>query len=206
MNVGGRQLSRRSHGQSLIETALVLPLLIMLVLNVVNLGYFFLVVINLAGAARTAALYSIEGTYTPYWLGEPSSGGGTPTTAQGTVAYTAYQDMTGALWNPTGAQVQVCTQMNVNTSGSGVNGSGNAQLANCETCTSSGCSGPFAGSPQPSPDPEAPSFVLNQVDIQYSFNTLFPGTIFNIPLQASAMCNGGSCVFNQRARLRSMGP
>jgi hypothetical protein len=206
MNVSGPQLSRRSRGQSLIETALVLPLLIMLVLNVVNLGYFFLVVINLAGAARTAALYSIEGTYSPYGLGEPSSGGGSPTTTQGTVAYTAYQDMTGALWNPTGAQVQVCTQMNVNSSGLGVNGSGGGQLANCETCTSAGCSNPSAGSPQPNADPEAPDFVLNQVDIQYSFNTLFPGVIFNIPLQASAMCNSGSCTFTQRARMRSMGP
>ncbi len=35
--------SRSTRGQSLVETALMLPLLILVVLNVVNLGYFFLV-------------------------------------------------------------------------------------------------------------------------------------------------------------------
>lgn len=203
------KLLRPSSGQSLVETALVLPLLVMLTLNVVNLGYFFLIITNLTGAARTATMYSIEGSYTPYGLGEPTSGGSNPTTAQGTVAYTAYQDMTGALWNPSGAQVQVCSQMNVDpTTGSGVNGSGANQLANCETCTSSGCSAPVAGgSPAPPSDPEAPSFVLNEIDIQYQFHTLFQGTIFNIPLQAAALCNTGSlCTFTRRARMRSMGP
>ena len=202
------KLKRNSRGQSLVETALILPLLILLVLNVVNFGYFFLVILNLTGAARSATLYSIEGSYTPYALQEPGSGGGTPTTTTGTVTYTAFQDLTGAVWNPTGSSVQVCTQMNVNAgTGLGVNGSGAAQIANCETCTSSGCGSAGAGTlSTPSADPEAPSFVLNQVDIRYRFSTLFPGRIFNIPLQASAMCNSGTCTFTRRARMRSMGP
>jgi Flp pilus assembly protein TadG len=206
MDLRRPKLLRDTRGQSLIETALTLPLLMLLVLNVVNLGYFFLIVINLTAAARTATLYSIEGTYTPYGLGEPTSGGASPLSNFGTVAYTAYQDMSGALWNPTGATVQVCTQMNISTAtNTGVSGSGTSQIANCETCTSGGCS---AGSAlaTPNADPEAPDFVLNQVDIRYNFNTLFPGTIFNLPLQASAMCNGGSCTFSRRARMRSMGP
>ena len=37
---------KNSRGQSLVETALMLPLLILLVLNVVNLGYFFLPLIR----------------------------------------------------------------------------------------------------------------------------------------------------------------
>ena len=200
------RLLSESRGQSLVETAIALPLLALLVLNVVNLGYFFLVMINLTGAARSAALYSIEGTYTPYAQQQPSSGGNNPTTAQGTVAYTAYQDLTGAVWNPTVAQVQVCTQSNVNGFGFGVNGFGAGQRANCETCASSGCTKPGGGNPQPSADPEAPDFVLNEIDIQYKFNTLVPGTIFNLPLQASPMCNAGSCTFTRLARMRSMGP
>ncbi len=207
----GKRSRRNSRGQSLVETALILPLLLLIVCNVVNLGYFFLVIVNLTGASRSATLYSIEGSYTPYALQEPSSGTATSTitTTPGTVAYDVYQDLTGAVWNPTGVTVQVCTQVNVNSStGMGTNTQGSQQLANCDSCTSSGCSAAngYAGSPAPSADPEQPSFVLNQVDIIYNFSTLIPGTIFNIPLQASAMCNSGSCTFTRHARMRSMGP
>lgn len=202
---------RGERGQSLVETILVVPVLLLLVCNVVNLGYFFLVVVNLTGASRSAALYSIEGSYTPYALSEPTSGTGssTITTTPGTVAYTAYQDLTGAVWNPTGATVQVCTQMNIDsTTGVGVNTQGGKQLANCDSCTSSGCSASnsYKGSPAPSADPEAPSFVLNEIDINYTFTTLIPGTIFNLPLNASPMCSGGTCTFTRSTRMRSMGP
>jgi Flp pilus assembly protein TadG len=209
MNLRTPKSTRKSRGQSLVETALMLPLLLLIVCNVVNLGYFFLVIVNLTGASRSSALYSIEGSYTPYAQQEAPSGTGAATilTTPGTVAYTVYQDLNGAVWNPTGSTVRVCTQMNINAgTGSGVNGAGAAQVANCETCTSSGCGAAGAGSPAPSADPEAPSFVLNQVDIIYNFSTLIPGTIFNIPLQASAMCNAGTCQFTRSARMRSMGP
>lgn len=217
MNVTRTELARNSWGQSLVETALMLPLLILIVLNVVNLAYFFLVTLNLTGAARTSTTYSIEGSYTPYALQEPQSGGSAPTTTPGTVAYTAYEDLIGALWNPSNSNnsIQVCTQMNTNSStGSGVNGTGSSQVANCVACNNGGCSAAngYAGSPAPAADPEAPSFVLNQVDFTYCFQTLVPGAIFNIPLQASALCNSGSvcgagsCQFTRRARMRSMGP
>ena len=196
---------RSTHGQSLVETALMLPLLIMLVLNVVNFGYFLLVIVNLTGAARSTTLYSIEGSSTPAASALPGSGGASPTTSLLSVTYLAYQDMTGGLWNPTGASVQVCSPINTNGSGSGVNGSGTTQNANCETCTSSGCGTAGTGSPAPSTDPEAPSFVLNEVDITYSFSALIPGKIFNIPLQAfSGICSSNSCSFTRRARMRAM--
>lgn len=206
---------KRSRGQSLVETALMVPLLIMIVLNVVNLAYFFLVIINLTGASRSSALYSIEGSYTPYALQEAPAGtssGSTILTTPGTVAYTVYKDLTGALGTPTGASVQVCSQMNVNSStGSGVNGSGSSQASNCVVCdTTSGCvaANSYLGNPAPSIDPEAPNFVANQVDITYNFNTLFTGRIFNLPMQAfSGICNSsGNCSFTRRARMRSMGP
>lgn len=210
-----------SRGQSLIEAVLILPLLLLLVCNVVNLGYFFLIVVNLTGASRSSTLYSIEGSYSPYALQEPASGtssGSNLTTTSGTVSYAALQDMTGAVWNPTGTigssgnvvtSIQVCTQMNVN-NGSGVNGSGSSQVSNCETCdTSNGCSLTNKNgilSPALTADPEAPDFVLNQVAIQYTFSTLIPGTIFNLPLKASPFCNGGTCTFTRKALMRSMGP
>src|SRR5437667_578620 len=112
--------SRTSRGQSLVETAIMLPLLVMLVLNVVNFGYFFLVIINLTGAARTATLYAIEGGSTPAASELPSSGDGSNTLS---VTYLAFQDMTGALWNPTGASVRVCSPVNIS-AGSGVKNPG----------------------------------------------------------------------------------
>jgi hypothetical protein len=208
MNLRVSKSKLNSRGQSLVETALMLPLLIMVVLNVVNLGYFFLVAVNLTGAARTATMYSVEGSSTPAAAQLPSSGGASPNTNLLSVTYLAFQDMTGALWNPTGASLQVCSPINVNPgTGSGVNVQGGQQLSNCETCTTAGgcvAASAYSGNPVPSADPEQPTFVLNQVDITYTFNTLIPGRLFNIPLQASAMCNSGNCVFKRRARMRAM--
>ncbi len=186
---------KNSRGQSLVETALILPLLIMITLNVVNLGYFFLVAVNLTGAARTASLYAIEGGATPAAGNLASSGGSTPTTNTDSVTYLVYQDLAGALANSTGVTVQVCSQANLDSSGAGTNtNTGGLLRTNCETCTSSGCtplnnaaaSSSYSGSPVPSLDPEAPDFVL-------------------IPLRASGMCNsGGTCAFFRHAEMRAM--
>jgi Flp pilus assembly protein TadG len=193
--------TQNSRGQSLVETAIMLPLLVMIVLNVVNFGYFFLVLVNLTGAARTATLYAIEGSSTPAGAQLPGSGPGTTTQS---VTYLAFQDMTGALANPTGASVQVCSPININ-AGSGVNNAGTAsQRAHCETCTNLSCGTAGGGSPTPDADPGAPGFILNQVRITYTFRTLIPGTIFNIPLRAAALCQSGSCTFTRQAEMRSM--
>src|SRR5260370_25785485 len=136
MNLRRPESRRSSRGQSLIETALMLPLLLLIVCNVVNLGYFFLIIVNLTGASRSATLYSIEGSYTPYAKQEAASGTSSSSilTTPGTVAYTVYQDLNGAVLNPTGATVRVCTQMNINSgTGSCVNCIGAAQVANGET-------------------------------------------------------------------------
>ena len=194
-----------SRGQSLVETALMLPLLLLVVFNVVNLGYFFLVLLNLTGASRTSTEYAIMGASTPAQTTLPSPGPGsancTPTTNL-TVAYVVQQDMCGALWNPTGSTV---TSVQVCTSGIGVNGSGATQKSNCQTCSGNSCQSVVTTPPATlGPDPEAPNFVLNQVEITYTFNTLIPGKIFNIPLQASSMCSSGTCTFIRRANMRAM--
>src|SRR6266481_4932341 len=102
MNLRKSKSMKGNRGQSLVETALMLPLLMLLVLNVVNLAYFFLVVVNLQGAARTSTLYSIEGSYTPYASQEASSGSTNCSTSPNTVACLVLQDLTGAVWNPNG--------------------------------------------------------------------------------------------------------
>jgi hypothetical protein len=183
-----------------------LPLILMLVLNVVNLGYFFLVTVHLAGSSRTSTLYVIEGGASPFGGAIPSSGGSSPTTTKNSVTYLAFQDLTGSVWNPTGASVQVCSQANVNSSGSGTNTAGGALRTNCEACTSSGCGTAGNGSPVPSADPEAPLYVTNRVDIQYTFPPLIRGAIFNIPLRAfTGICGAsGNCTFNRHVEMRAM--
>jgi Flp pilus assembly protein TadG len=199
---------RSSGGQSLVETVLMMPLMLLIVLNVINLAYFFLVVTNLTGAARTSTLYSIEGSYTPYALSQPASGSSNCSTAPNTVACLVFQDLTGAVWNPTNTNnsIRVCSNSNINSSGQGVNGTGSSQVSNCQTCTSTGCTATAVGSPAPAADPESPNFVANEVTIGYQFNTLIPGTIFNAALQSIPGCSGSTCTFTRKATMRSMGP
>src|SRR5215470_4391796 len=207
--MGTSNLRTNSRGQSLVETALMLPLLLFLVLNAVNFGYFFLMTINLTGASRTGGIYAIMGSSTPAASALPASG---PSTNLLSVTYLTQQDLTGAISNPTSASIQVCSPINTNGSGSGVNGSGTSQKSNCMTCTGTSCGAVGTGSPQPDTDPENTAtttpFVLNRVDINYTFTPIIPGTPFNIPLLASPICSssGGNvtCTFHRMVEMRSM--
>lgn len=203
MRIGKHMNLRSSRGQSLIETALVVPLLMLIVLNVVNFAYFFWVTLNLTAASRTATLYSIMGTATPAAKQLPPSG--SPTSVS-SVSYLTVQDMTGALAGPSTASIQVCSPINLNGLNSGVNSPGTtSQTSNCVVCTGSSCGSVNTGSPVPSADPEAPTFVLNRVDVVYTFQPLIPGTPFNLALRAAAMCNTtGTCIFARHAEMRSM--
>jgi Flp pilus assembly protein TadG len=198
-----------NRGQSLVETALMLPFLLFLVLNAVNFGYFFLMMINLTGASRTAGIYTVMGSSTPVASALPPSG---PSTNLLSVTYLTQQDLTGAVGNPTSPAVQVCSPININGSGSGVNGSGTSQKSNCMTCTGTSCAAVGTGSPAPDTDPENTAtttpFVLSRVDINYTFTPLIPGSVFNIPLLAAPICtsSGGNvtCTFHRMVEMRSM--
>jgi hypothetical protein len=207
MNLARSKSMRSSRGQSLVETALMMPLMIMLLLNIINLAHFFLMAINLTGSARTGALYSILGSATPYASQLPTDAS---SSANQTVANVAWGDMK-ALWGQPGSWVpanvtlQVCSPvLGINQTGTGTT----SQVPKCDQCTSTGCSSVTGSSISPglNPDPEAPTFVLNQVSVTYQFNPLIPGQIFNIPLQAfSGICNaGGSCTFTRYAQMRAM--
>ena len=196
-----------SRGQSLVETALILPLLLMVVFNVINLAYFFLMAINLTGTSRTATLYSIMGSATPSASQLPPPGG---TSNVLSVSYVAWGDMS-TMWGqaggtfPSSATLQICTPiLGIATTGSGTT----SQKANCQSCTSSGCAAVTGASISPplNADPEAPNFVLNQVSVTYQFNAIIPGKIFNIPLRAfSGICNSsGTCTFTRLAEMRAM--
>ena len=205
MNIRKTALRRKQAGQSLVETVLMLPLLLLVLLNAVNFAYFYLVTLNLTAASRTGSLYAMVGSATPAGTALPPAAG----TSSLTASYLTYQDMTGALNAPGNATIQVCS------AGLGVSGSGSSQTALCETCTSStfgsatACGAAGAGSPTPDSDPEAPTFVLNRVDVIYSFSPIIPGTPFGLALLPLSACtaSGGTvtCTFHRQLSMRAMG-
>jgi Flp pilus assembly protein TadG len=195
-----RKTARSDSGQSLVEIALMLPILLILVLNAINFGYFLYVVLNLSTAPRSAVEYSIIGSSAPGGTGLPPAAG----TGTNTASTLTYLDMLGALNASTGISVQVCSKA------LGTSGSGTAQISKCETCSSStSCSStPGAGTPAPDSDPEASTFVLNRVDVQYTFRLLIPGTPFGAVLLPSSACSasGGNvnCTINRHVSMRAM--
>jgi hypothetical protein len=182
-----------SSGQALLETALMLPTLLMLVFNAVNFGYFFLVALNLGVAPRSGVLYSIAGSATPGTLVLPNAG---PASGLSSMSYLTYQDL-GSLSSSSNAPVQVCSEA------VGLSNQGGAnQAAQCRTFGNS-----FAF-PAPTSDPESPLFVLHQVDVAYTFGPIIPGTPFGIALLPASACTSSkgsvSCTIHRMVAMRAM--
>ncbi len=99
---------RDASGQALVETVLLMPLLLGVLLNAINFAFFFLMALNLTSSARSSGIYSIMGGATPASPALPLPG---PTTSTTSVWYVVQQDLTGAVYSPstsnTGAQI--CT-------------------------------------------------------------------------------------------------
>jgi hypothetical protein len=190
-----RKLSRirDSRGQSLVETALMIPLLLVLILNAVNFGYFLIVTLNLTSAARSGIEYAIQGSSTPTNSSLPGSGS---TSNPGAVSLLIYKELTGSLNAPSGVQVKVCSlSLGSNSSGQ----------SSCQSCTNSGCGAVSGSSAQSDPEPDV-GFVLNRVDVTYTFNTLIPTAPFNLVVGALPPCRtNGSCTFARHASMRAMG-
>ena len=200
---------RDSQGQSLVETLLTLPILMIVLLNSMNFGYFFLVALNVTSAPRNSIEYGIQGFDTVSAQSLPPAN---PPGTNTTISYATYQDMTGALNNPTGASLQICTPVNIDTTASppsGTNGTGASRRANCVTCTGSTCTAPAAvttGNLAPRPDPESPSFILQRVDVTYTFPPLLNVPGFTIPLSWLPFCSNvnGNCTVTRHAEMRTL--
>ena len=188
-----RRMQTSSLGQALVEMALLVPFLLMVVLNTLNFGYFFLVAVNLAASPRNGVEYSIQGFETPAAIALPCAvPSGTICPSTESVSYLSLGDITGALDKGANAGVNVCSES------VGVAGSGTSLVSTCQQVNSS-------PTYSPSPDPEAPNFILNRVDVTYTFQPLIPGRIFNILLLASPICSSsGSCTFHKQASMREM--
>ena len=194
----GRQ---SESGQSLLETILIIPLLLLIIANAINFGYFFLMALNLTSASRSSTLYSIMGSATPAGSGFAPAG---PTTSITSVSHLAYQDLTGAVSAPTvNGAVQVCSPS------VGITNPGNTnQTSACSSFPST------ATFPTPNSDPElnsgntAPAFILNRVDIRYTFTPPIPAMPFNLVVLLSPACSsvGGNttCTFYRHSEMRGM--
>jgi Flp pilus assembly protein TadG len=195
-------------GQALVETALILPFLLFLVLNAVNFAYFFLMAVNITAASRTSGIYSVMGNATPASAALPAAGPPTTacpaTTVTTTVSDLAFQDLCGSVYSPSTSNtgVQVCS------SSVGVLNPGTTTMQS--QCTTYGV-GSF---PSAEADPErnaantAPAFLLNRVDVAYQFSPPIPLSPFNIVALATPVCtsSGGTvtCTFYRHIVMREM--
>jgi Flp pilus assembly protein TadG len=155
-----------SHkGQGLIEASLLLPFLLVIVFNAINIGYFFFVYLNLATAPRQGAQYSI--------LGGATTVGSLP--AVDTVYSLVNEDIGGAISGASNPPTRICTAaLGVSTPAD------NTQVPLCQSYNS----GNIAFSAV-QPDPEAPAIVLNRVDIAYTVSPLIAGGAFNLVMPSS---------------------
>jgi hypothetical protein len=193
---------RESSGQALIETVLLVTFVILpIVLNAINFGYYFLMALNITSSSRSSGLYSIMGSATPPAQSLPNAG---PYNTNTSVSYIAYQDLTGAVYSPSTSNtgVQVCSPSV---------GVLNAGTVNQKSqCTSFGI-GSFSAA---DPDPElnngntAPAFLLNRVDVAYQFSPPIPLMPLNILTLLGPNCSssGGvvTCVFYRHTEMRAM--
>jgi Flp pilus assembly protein TadG len=191
-----KRIHRSRSGQALIESAIMIPFVLMIIFNAINYGYFFYVAQNMSAAVRSGALYSIMGGATPYG-GSPAPVGASASDING-VANLIYQDMQGALPSSgSTASVRLCS------TSVGTNGTGAATKTTCSSVI-----GPSATFPAIDADPESPAFLLNRVDIAYSFSPLIPGAPFGAILLGTPNCtlSGGNvtCAFKAHVSMRVM--
>lgn len=153
---------QRDEGQSLLETAVAMPLLLAISFNLINLAYFWFMLLSLTAAPRQGVQYSAQG-------GTAITSTSAPSTTD--VSNLVYENMTNAVHGATTSNtaVQVCS------ASKGVDASGKAM------CDNFGPVGTFSFSTVAT-DPEAPIFVLNRVDVGYTVTPLIPGTAFNVVL------------------------
>lgn len=168
---------RHDEGQSLLETAIAMPLLLGIAFNLINLGYLWFMVLTLAAAPRQGAQYSAQGGQAITTVSAPS------TTA---VSDVVYENMTNAVHGATrsNTSVRVCSVSK------GVNSTDNT--AQCDSF------GPAFAFTAVVADPEAPVFVLNRVDVGYTVTPIIPGSAFNVVLPSNPL------IFRRQVSMRSL--
>ena len=156
---------RRQSAQSLIEVALLVPLITLLVCYAIDIGYFYLVAASLSSSARNAVEYSVQGNASAAGVKLPVAG---PISTPASVAGMALGDLSSFLNASVSTSVYVC-------SNSVITGSHPSR------CTSYGAT---TLSYTADTDPESALFQLNRVDVVYTISPPIPlgfsGTSLNI--------------------------
>jgi len=173
--LASRHRFKRQEGQSLVETAIAMPLLLGLAFNIINWAYLWYVVLALSAAPRMGVEYATQGGA----AGTATAPGAT------TVSNLVYDNLTNAISGATTSNVavQVCS------SSIGINSSNGVAL----------CSqfGPAYTFPTPAADPEQPVYVLDRVDVEYTVSPIIRGTAFTVILPDSLK-------FHRQVSMRSL--
>ena len=156
-------LFRGREGQSLIEAALVFPMLLALTFNAVNMGYFAFAFLNLATATRQGAEYSIQGSSAYQQSQLPTASA---------VSTVVYANANGAIPGSGNTPVRVCTLAN------GLDPTGIGTSNQIPLCSNFGTDTGTYTNVQA--DPEAPFLVLNRVDIEFQVTAPVQGFMFNL--------------------------
>jgi hypothetical protein len=160
---GRRRLAVGEHGQSLLETAILTPILLWIAFNAINFSYFWYMVLTLSAAPRHGVQYASQGGAALTTTSAPL------TSAVRDVVYSnLLHTVNGTVSN---ASVRVCS------SSKGVT----SNIAQCDSYGPSPSSA-FLG---PSADPEAPLFVLHRVDVEFTVTPLIPGSVFNVVIPSN---------------------
>ena len=154
---------RKDEGQSLLETAICMPLLLGVAFNIINFAYFWFMILALSASPRMGAEYSTQGGQSIAVSSAPSASA---------VSTIVYDNMTHGVVGPTTSNtaVRVCN--------SSV-GIGSGGVALCQSF------GPGFTFPAVTADPEQPVFVLNRVDVEFTVKPLISGAAFNVILPAN---------------------
>jgi len=159
------------EGSSLIETALVMPVLITMLCFAIDIGYFFIVGANLVSSSRNAVLYSGQGFTSPAQQSLPSAGTAGSLSDTAGVAGLAGGDLSGLANMATLTTVEVCSKA------IGVTQTGNGYVTNCSTYPSGSLNY------TPDQDPESANGMLTQrVDVVYTVTPPIPLNFFTFTM------------------------
>src|SRR5581483_4412807 len=123
----GRGSMAGGGGSSLVETALVIPILVLMLCFAIDIGYFFIVAANLVSSSRNAVLYSGQGFASPAQQQLPSAGSSGSLADTAGVAGLAGGDLSGLAEMSTKTTVQVCSKA------IGITQTANGYITKCST-------------------------------------------------------------------------
>ena len=158
--------AKNDSGQSLIETAIMLPVLICIACNAMNIAYFWFVALTLTSAPRIGAEYASQGGQAEQYTSAPTNS---------SISDLVYENLLHTLNGSTSnVSVRVCAV------GSGID----TTTTTIPKCNSYGPT-PASAFPTNTADPESSKFYCDRVDVAYTVTPLVPGGVFNVALPSN---------------------